>query len=76
MPKEQETKLQIQARYAKEVRLRTAERIVELNVAYTYEHEAYLMQREKRKPQSKQKKDPNTDRATEDGKSWKIQREK
>ncbi len=35
MPKEQETKLQIQARYAKEVRLRTAERIVELNVAYT-----------------------------------------
>ena len=35
MPKEQATKKEIQARYAEEVRLRTAARIAELNVANT-----------------------------------------
>jgi hypothetical protein len=36
MPKEPETKLQIQARFAEDVQLRTAERLAQINDAYTH----------------------------------------
>jgi hypothetical protein len=66
MPKEQQTKMDIQAQYAEEVRWRTATRIAELNVAYTHKRQTLCSeknvspirrQHEKKNAQSKRKKD-------------------
>jgi hypothetical protein len=64
MPKEQATKKEIQARYAEEVRLRTAARIAELNVANTRKDSRpqFTKNHDSKTTNGKLKMDPTPDR--------------